>query len=220
MVKEVEGLVDRSRRTVLIATGLCSLLPGFAFGSVFHCGPNLRISVLAPITGPFAGTLEYYEGVEDAVLSAKNKGCRVELIVLDAAPTPQSLSQAASRAARMEAASVIIGPFGEITGKLVADRERSVLIFDILSNGWKGSRPPNLVTLPYELFFTVDPKRKKESLLNLGRAAAEITLTTIQRNPKKISSPNELIEVMARFQFAGPNGAISLNHTSGAFEYI
>jgi hypothetical protein len=93
------------------------------------------------------------------------------------------------------------------------------LLFDIMETSPVGSRPVNLVTLPYALFFTANPGRRDESLRTVGRVAAGIVLETIQSSaPGTISSPSGMIDAMARRKFSSPKGTLVLNRTSGAFE--
>lgn len=221
---ETESAVTWSRRAVLVAVGLFSLAPRFALGSVFQCGPKLQISVLAALTGPSASMqARYYcEGVEQAVKTANARGCPVALAIRDADSSPTRLVMEALAAERGGGgSSVIIAPFGPAAGRLVAQKVSSALIFDISEKSPLGSRPVNLVTLPYAIFFTADPGRRDESLRTLGRVAAGIVLETIQSSvPGTISSPSGMIDAMARRKFSSPKGILSLDPTSGAFELI
>lgn len=211
-----------SRRSLLVAAGLLSLVPRFALGAVFECGPGFRISVLAALTGPYAGVQsKYYQGVVEAANAANARGCRVEVVARDAAPSPQSLISAALASERVDHASVIIAPFGPAVARQVAEKASSAVIFDIAQPGLVASRPANWVTLPYALFFTANPDRRDESLRTVGRVAAGIVLETIQLAPPgSITSPSGLVDAMARRKFDSPKGTLALNRTSGAFDLI
>ena len=212
-----------SRRAVLVAVGLFALAPRFVLGSVFQCGPKLRIAVLAALTGPLANLQGkwYCEGVGQAVKTANNRGCRVELRVQDADSSPSNLLRAAITSERRDGASVIIAPFGPAAGRLVAEKVKSALLLDISEASPAGSRPANLVTLPYALFFTADPEKTAESFRTLGRVAGGIVLETIQSSdPGTISSPSGMVDAMARRKFSSPKGTLALDPTSGAFKFV
>jgi hypothetical protein len=197
-------------------------MPRQALARLFECGPDLRIAVLAPITGDFAGYNQslYLEGVQQAVKTAKAHGCNASIIVRDA-DTPPRQEMAARMAAEKDRSSAIIAPFGPAVGRYIAQRVRSVLIVDILQASPFGYRPPNYVAIPYALFFTANPQRRSESLRTVGRVAANIVLETIKSSGfGKIKSPRDMIEAMARRQFNSPRGALALNRNTGAFELI
>ena len=219
---ETKSVVVWSRRSVLFAAGMFFLMPRFALARVFQCGPKLRILLLVALTGRYASVhARYYEGVEEAVKTAIAKGCFVSLVSYDVYPSPGVLIDRAMSGARKFGASVIIAPFGPTVGRLVAQKVSSALIFDISNTSPFGSPPVNLVTLPYSLFLTVDPKQRDESLRSLGRVAARIVLDTIQSSsPGTISSPNDLVKAMALRKFSSPKGTLALNRFTGAFELI
>jgi hypothetical protein len=211
-----------SRRSLLATAGLFFLTPRQALARLFQCGPDLRIAVLAPITGDFAGHDQrlYLEGVQQAVKTAKAHGCNASIIVRDA-DTPPKQEMAARMAAGPDRSSAIIAPFGPVVGRYVAQRVPSVLILDILQASPFGPRPPNYAALPYALFFTANPQLRSESLRTVGRVAANIVLETIMSSDLgKIKSPSDMIEAMARRKFNSPKGTLTFNRYTGAFELI
>lgn len=219
---ETECAIGWSRRSFLAAVGIFLLMPRHALARLFQCGPDLRISVLTSLTGPYAGVQsKYFEGVQEAVDTAKARGCQASIFVRDADPSPPKLILGALAAAKSDRASVIIAPFGPIVGRYVAQRAGSAVIFDISQTSPAGSRPANLVTLPYALFLTANPAKKSESLRTLGKVACTIVLETIQSSsPGTITSPGDMIEAMARRKFSSPKGPLTLNRTTGTFELI
>jgi len=219
---ESEDVVVWSRRSVLMAAGMLLLMPRHALAKMFQCGPGFQISILASLTGPLANVQTMYlEGAKEAVKKANAQGCGVTIAVRDAGSSPQKLILAALASERQDRASVIIGPLGPSLGRLIAQKASSALIFDISEMSPVGSRPENFVVLPYALFLTVNPEKRAESLRTVGRLAASIVLETIQSVARgTISSPVDLIEAMARRKFDSPKGALELNRTTGAFEFV
>jgi hypothetical protein len=136
-------------------------------------------------------------------------------------PQPNNIQQTVA-AERADRASVIIAPFGAAIASLAAERVPSALVVDIMQASPFTSRPANLVALPYaDLFFTADPKRADESLHTVGRVAAAIVLETIQASGRgAISTPEALIEVMARRRFETPDGTFALDRSTGAFQRV
>lgn len=218
-VIETENVVVWSRRSMLAATGLFFLLPRYSLASVFQCGPDFRIGILATLTGPLASVQsKYYNGAVQAIETSAAQGCKAKLYVRDTNTSPPSLIKGAVALSRGDRASVVIGPFG-IIAKLAAEKASSALIFDILQTSRAGSRPVNLVTLPYAIFFSANPRKKDESLRMIGRVATSIVLETIQSSqPGSISSPKEMFKAMARRKFNSPKGILVLNPATGIFE--
>jgi hypothetical protein len=206
----------------LAVAGLFFLTPRQALARLFQCGPDLRIAVLARITGAFASHDQrlYLEGVQQAVKTAKAHGCNASIIVRDA-DTPPKQEMAARMAAGPDRSSAIIAPFGPAVGRYVAQRVPSVLIVDILQASPFGPRPPNYVAVPYALFFTANPELRSDSLRTVGRVAGNIVLETIMSSDLgKIKSPSDMIEAMARRKFNSPKGTLIFNRNTGAFELI
>ena len=209
------------RRTLLQATG-AAMMPGTAWAGLFQCNPPLRIALLAPITGPLAGTsMGYVEGVRQAVESSAARGCAMTLAVLDASGAARQIS-ATVRAVQAERAAVVMAPYGSLIAMLAAESTTDALVIDLLQSPPLQKRSPNLVAVPYtDLFFTSIPEQRTESLRAVGRAAVNILLETLRDTaPGSIRTPGEFIDAMSRRRFQIPGGMVSLDRASGAFRRV
>lgn len=210
------------RRRVLLCASGAAAAPGLSWAALFQCDPALHIALLAPITGPLAGTsIAYVEGARQAAESSAARGCRVTLSVLDA-PGPDRQLSATLRAVRQDRAAVVMAPYGSLVATLAAERNADALVIDLLQSSPLQQRPPNLVAVPYtDLFFTATPERRAESLRAVGRTAVDILVETLRTSaPGSIRTPAEFIDAMGRRSYEVTGGAVALDRDSGAFRRV